>query len=158
MVNKNLYIDVGCGKKKCGKYFIGIDVRKFDGVDFVVNIDEEKLPFKDNNAIQIYCAHTLEHCENIIFIMNEFWRVCKNGAQIYIIVPYGISYQFVQDPTHKTSFNEGTFRKYFCDSGYIKSFSDYGVDGFFREIEIIIKGYDILHLELHVKLEVVKDE
>jgi len=148
-------LDIGCGKNKREGY-IGIDIKDFNKVNFVINIDNTKLPFKDNSIEEIYTHHTLEHCQNIVFIMNEFFRVCKPGAKIKIIVPYGTSHQFVQDPTHKTPFNEDTFRKYFCDPNYIKAFSDYHVIGFFKEINIYIEGKDINHLELHVELEALK--
>lgn len=148
-------LDVGCGKNKKEGY-IGIDICKFIGADYAVDIDNENLPFRDNSIKEIYSHHILEHCQNIIFIMNEFHRVCKPGARIKIIVPYGYSHQFIQDPTHKTAFNEDTFRKYFCNPEYVKAFSNYGINGFFKEIDIYIKGKDINHLELHVELEVIK--
>jgi len=150
-------LDVGCGKNKREGY-IGLDINNLVGVDYIINLDEQKLPFEDNSVKEIYTHHTLEHCQNIISIMNEFYRVCKPNAKIKIIVPYGYSHQFTQDPTHKTAFNEDTFRKYFCNSEYVKAFSNYGIDGFFEEIDIHIHGKDINHLELHAELKVIKEE
>ena len=150
-----LKLELGCGKNKKEGFF-GIDCNSFPGVDAVVNIDKENLPFAENTVDEIYSHHTLEHCSNLIHVMNEIWRVCKPDATIYLITPYGTSHQFVQDPTHKTPINEDTWRKYFCNPDYIASFSDYGLKGFFEEVEIFIKGKDILHLELHAKLKVKK--
>lgn len=149
-------VELGCGKNKKEGY-IGIDCMRFNGVDYIGDIDKETLPFGDNSVDEIYSHMTLEHCTNIVFIMNEIHRVCKAGAIVKIIVPYGSSHQFVQDPTHKTQFNEDTFRKYFCNEEYVKTFSDYGITGFFKEKDIHIEGKDILHLHLYAELEVIKN-
>lgn len=148
-------LDIGCGANK-KKGYIGIDRIQLLGVDIVCDIDTQKLPFEEGTIDEIYSHHTLEHCKNIIHVMNEFFRVCKDKALITIIVPYGTFHQYVQDPTHVTPFNEDTFRKYFCDPNYVKAFSDYGIKGFFKEVDIFIQGKDILHLELHAVLEVRK--
>ena len=149
-------LDVGCGKNKREGY-IGLDINNLVGVDYIINLDEQKLPFEDNSVKEIYTHHTLEHCVNIIHVMKEFHRVCKPNAKVEIIVPYGTTHQYVQDPTHKTPFNEDTFRKYFCNPDYVKTFSDYGINGFFKEKDIYIKGKDINHLQLHAKLQVIKN-
>ena len=43
---------------------------------------EKKLPFKDNTFDGVYTCHVLEHITNLIQLMSELKRVCKNNAVI----------------------------------------------------------------------------
>jgi len=107
-------LDIGCGtNKKAG--FIGIDKSPKSDADILRDI-ERGLPFCDNSVSEIHCSQTLEHIQDLIFVMNEFWRVCKPGAKIYIDVPYYNTPQAVQDPTHVRFFSENSWT-YFCE-GY----------------------------------------
>lgn len=148
-------VDLGCGKNKMLGYY-GIDKIATKETDMVCDFDEERIRLKDDSCTELFSRHTLEHCKNIVHVMAEIYRICKDGARVTIIVPYGTSHQWIQDPTHQTCFNEDTFRKYFCNPEYVASFSDYGIRGFFKEEEVFIKGKDILHLELHAILRVKK--
>lgn len=125
-------------------------------VDIILDIDTEKLPIADSTITEIRCIQTLEHCQNIIFIMNEFYRVCSDKARIFIVVPYATTPRFVQDPTHKTSFNEFTFKKYLANDEYVNQFSDYGLNTFFKIISQEIRGPEYNKLDLHIELEVNK--
>jgi len=70
-----LLLDIGCGTNKKQGY-IGIDRVKLPGVDVVCDI-EEGLPFKDNTVDGIRVIQVLEHVRDLIFVLEEFWRVCK---------------------------------------------------------------------------------
>ena len=78
-----LLLDIGCGTNKKQGY-IGIDRIKLSGVDVVCDI-EEGLPFKDNTVDGIRVIQVLEHVRDLIFVLEEFWRVCKEGAEIGIL-------------------------------------------------------------------------
>jgi SAM-dependent methyltransferase len=81
-------IDIGCGlSKRPG--FVGVDISPLLGVDHVVDIEREPLPFPDNSVEQVYCSHCLEHLSNLNNALSEIGRVCKNNATIEICVPYG---------------------------------------------------------------------
>ena len=49
---------------------------KLPGVDVVCDI-EDRLPFKDNTVDGIRVIQVLEHVRDLIFVLEEFWRVCK---------------------------------------------------------------------------------
>ena len=75
---KALKLDLGCGKNK-REGFLGVDCRKFDGVDQVVDllklkrdVEEwrilgkpksdghdlfERWPWKDNSVAEVHCSH-----------------------------------------------------------------------------------------------------
>lgn len=80
-----LKLDVGCGQWKIDGYK-GVDINPDSVADVVCDIDLG-LPFPDNSTDAIYCSHFLEHTKNVLFILDEFYRVCINGSVIHIIVP-----------------------------------------------------------------------
>ena len=110
-------LDLGCGKNK-KRNFTGIDVFNFPGVDYVIDLKKGKLPFKNDEVDEIYSNHFFEHLtiDEIVELMKEIFRVCKNSAKIEIHVPHfsGDSnfYEF-----HKTSFRYNSFREFTSGSG-----------------------------------------
>lgn len=88
----NLKIDIGCGDEKHNakihglEGYIGIDVMDF-GQDIIWDI-EKGLPFPNNSCINIFCSHVVEHINDLIGLMNEFWRVLKPDGELYIICPH----------------------------------------------------------------------
>ena len=44
-----------------------------------------------------------------IRFMDELWRVMKPDGQLVIIAPHGLSFGFLQDPSHCAEFSEATF-------------------------------------------------
>ena len=92
--------------------FLNLD--KDPGVkpDIVADI-EKGIPLDDNSVDEIKANMILEHIHDIIFVMNELWRIMKNGAILNIIVPHEKSAMAWGDPTHVRVFNEESFG-YFC--------------------------------------------
>jgi SAM-dependent methyltransferase len=81
-------IDIGCGAlKRSG--IIGIDYVLAPGVDHVLDIERDRLPFDDNSIEYVYSCHCLEHLKDMNHILSEIGRVCKDDATIEILVPYG---------------------------------------------------------------------
>jgi len=101
-------LDIGCGQNK-KQGFIGIDIIKMPGVDIVCDLDKEKIPLKSNSVEEVFSMHFMEHTRNLVAIMEEIWRVCKNGATVIIAVPYYNSIGAFRDPTHKRFFTYNTF-------------------------------------------------
>lgn len=102
--NKKRKINIGAGGEKL-LGFISIDIDPAVKPDIVRDI-EKGLPFDSNSVDEIKCSHTLEHINDLLFVLREFYRVCKNGAKITIIVPL----RDVSDMTHIRFFDKNTFR------------------------------------------------
>jgi predicted SAM-dependent methyltransferase len=89
-----LKLDLGCGKnKKPG--FLGVDCRKFEGVDVVADLSKGTWPWKDGSVDEVHCSHFIEHltaAERIHFV-NELHRVLKPGAPAHVIVPHWNSHR-----------------------------------------------------------------
>lgn len=95
-------IDIGCGKtKKDG--FIGLDQYPFDGVDHVVALGRDPLPFGDGTVEEAHASHFIEHLTQTerCQLMNELYRVMKPGAKMAMIVPHWGSTRAYGDPTHQ---------------------------------------------------------
>jgi len=101
-------LDIGCGiRKKEG--FIGIDKHK--GVNYQINLENDKLPFKDNSIDGVYSYHCLEHISNFDEVMTEIYRVLKKGCIFELYVPY-FAYPLVNTPYHKIYFNFRSFNHF----------------------------------------------
>lgn len=114
---KPLKLDLGCGKNKAGPDWTGVDSRKLEGVDRVLNLCETHLPsgepsifgrFKrwpwgDNSVDEIRASHFVEHLkpDERIHFVNELFRILKPGATAQIIVPHWSSCRAYGDLTHK---------------------------------------------------------
>jgi SAM-dependent methyltransferase len=105
-------IDLGGGDRP-QKGFINIDIRDLPGVDIVHDLEVFPWPLPDNCADLLVAAHLIEHINphkgGFIRFMDEAWRVTKPGGQFMVSTPYGVSYKYVQDPTHVNPCNEATF-------------------------------------------------
>lgn len=105
-------LDIGCGSNKRPS-FLGIDKLDLPGVDFVLELETEALPFEDHSVSHIYSSHCLEHLKDPTHIFSEFGRVCKDGASIELWTPYAFSNgAFV--PDHKFFFAEDIYFHICC--------------------------------------------
>ncbi len=115
-----IILDLGCGNRKYANA-IGIDRIPIPCVDIVSDLNN-KLPVKDNSVDLIYSYHFLEHANDIVFIVEEIYRVAKPNAIIKIRVPYFMCFDAFTDPTHRNFFTERAF-DYFSDEIYFNYYS-----------------------------------
>jgi len=80
-------IDIGSGSHAKSGY-LGIGRVACPGVDYVVDIEREPLPFPDSSVQNVYSTHCFSHLRNSRFILSEIGRVCRDGARIEIWTPY----------------------------------------------------------------------
>ncbi len=103
-----LRIDIGCGKHK-EQGTIGVDSFAYPGVDVVADINHG-LPFPTDTVQEVYAYHVLEHVDNFVFIMEEIWRVTKNGARVHVKIPHAsCPLAAWSDPTHRRALTLQTF-------------------------------------------------
>ena len=150
-------IDIGCGPNK-NQGFIGIDHYKFDGVDIVRDL-RRGLPFSDSTIEGVLAKHILEHFdgEDLIFIVEEIWRVCKHQSKVYVEVPAADSPNCGKDFTHKKKdWDEWSFQMWEKKNGeyIIERGPVYGICGEFKsEYQ---KNLDTLNA--HYQLTVEKEK
>lgn len=107
-------LDLGCGPSKKEGY-IGIDIYPYPYADVVRDVNRHGLPFDDDSADEVRACHFLEHCRDLVFVMNEIWRVLKPGCRLVAIVPIvEVGTGAFRDPTHVRYFNKDSFH-YFTE-------------------------------------------
>lgn len=122
-------LDLGCGKNK-REGFLGIDRRKFDGVDGTTDftiagkwrfdqgtigklrleVDGKSAPknfvIPDDSVDELHCSHFLEHLNHNqdkperVRFLNECYRILKAGGKMQIITPHWCSNRAYGDFTH----------------------------------------------------------
>jgi len=101
---ERLAIDIGCGQAKRPGY-IGVDKEAGDGIDHVVDVEREALPFADRSVDRIFSAHCFEHLAEHALVFHEISRVAVDGAYLEIWTPYAWTNEaFIY--THRTFFTE----------------------------------------------------
>ncbi len=113
-----LLVDLGCGLNKQireGYKTIGIDIFEAPDVDVVCNLGHQSIPLEKDTVDFVTAIQLIEHIPRISFklsndrllkynpfieLMNEIYRICKDGATVEIHVPKPNSKEFWQDPTH----------------------------------------------------------
>lgn len=114
--SSGILLDIGCGANK-QENFVGMDIRKLDGVDIVHDVEEFPWPLPDECVRMAFASHLVEHINphrfGFVNFMDEVWRVMKPGGEFMIACPHGSSQGYIQDPTHCNPINEATW-DYFC--------------------------------------------
>lgn len=82
--NKKI-LDVGSGRNKIGS--VSIDIDKSHKPDFVVDVQKDKLPFKENEFDVIILSDVLEHLDYPEKALNECKRILKKNGKMIITIP-----------------------------------------------------------------------
>ena len=110
--NSGIRLDIGCGENK-QEGFVGMDMRKVEGVDIVHDVTKYPWPLPDESVLMALASHLVEHINpadfGFIKFMDEAWRVMKPHGEFMIATPYAGSPGYWQDPTHVNPCNEATW-------------------------------------------------
>lgn len=97
-------LDIGCGaSKKVG--YLGVDKLSLPGVDIVHDLNKFPYPFDDGSVDEIWMDQVLEHLNEPLKVVEELYRICKDGALVTVGVPYFRSFYSAIDPTHRNFFS-----------------------------------------------------
>lgn len=91
-------LNLGCGRDY-RKGWTNVDQAKQYKSEYSGSL-EDKWPWIDSSVDEIYCSHLLEHINNLVFFMNEAWRVLKKGGRMEIKVPHYRHPWAYGDPSH----------------------------------------------------------
>ncbi len=73
------------------------DYKKFEGIDYVFDLEKYPYPIKLNTYDVILANHIVEHISNIFDLFNELHRITKPNGLIKIEVPhYSVNFAFTQ--------------------------------------------------------------
>ena len=118
-------LDLGAGTKKSsylnflkvGKQasIVSIDISQERKPDIVGNL-EEALPVKDNEFDNVLCFNLLEHLFNYQGLIDESFRVLKQGGQAIGYVPYLV--KFHPDPNDYFRYSKQSLVKILSHPGF----------------------------------------
>jgi len=107
-------LNIGSGKKTSPQT-INLDISPKFCPDIVADLNHS-LPFSNNTFSSITGTHVLEHVDDLIFTLNELYRIAQPNAILNFEVPHQDSLMASADPTHKRHFNQHSIQ-YFCSNG-----------------------------------------
>lgn len=110
-------LDVGCGLRKQEPCAVGIDRSPQSAADIVWDLDKVPWPLPDGTFTRVYMSHIIEHVQDVMATMNEVHRVCKAGADVYVVTPHFSSHNSYSDPTHLRHLAVSSFQ-HFSGSGF----------------------------------------
>lgn len=119
-------LDVGCGPNKFPGS-IGVDMNAATAADVICHLDRGGLPFRDNSFDQVRAVHLIEHVADVMATMEEFYRVARPGATIWIVTPHYTDFSSYCDPTHRWHLNSYSFMFFYaagmhgCTSWYTRA-------------------------------------
>jgi hypothetical protein len=105
--------NMGCGHSRLDGY-VNVDASPQAAADEVWDLEVMPWPWADDCADEIRFIHSLEHmgAEVKVFlgIMQETWRIARNGCRVVIHVPHPRSDNFLGDPTHVRAITPAALR------------------------------------------------
>lgn len=104
-----LRINFGCGRDIKPKSEGWINIDKYDfGQEIIHDLDFFPYPIKTNSIDEIYCRGFLSESQNFIKVMEEIYRISKDGAKIIVEEPLFGELAF-QHPLTKKVFTWDSF-------------------------------------------------
>lgn len=101
-------LNFGSGRERL-EGFYNVDIMEEEGIDKSFDFDKFPYPLEDNSFDEIKCRNVLEHCHFPKKVMQEFWRIGKEGCIINIEVPYVNSRSAFSILDHCSYFNRWSF-------------------------------------------------
>lgn len=100
MTGDDSILDVGCGNNKRHPDAVGMDIREYEDVDVVHDVNETPWPFDDDRFERVLAYSVLEHVPDLPAVLGEIHRISKPGALLEGKVPHWKDRNAYIDPTH----------------------------------------------------------
>lgn len=97
-----------------------IDICKERGFDAICADLNGKSDFPDNYFSAIHASHILEHLEDPLSTLKEFYRILKPSGKLILFVPniYRYKFQSFDDYTHRNHFTPRSLKQIAYDAGF----------------------------------------
>lgn len=107
---------------------------------YLVNLDVDKIPLQDESVDCIYAGHIIEHFEKqeLIQLMNEFYRVLKKWWYIILSAPTDYNSFFYAERTHVRPYNHWSL------PWLLHDFEFTHVDRMYPKLSFLSKKYQAL--------------
>ena len=91
--------------------WLNVDIADYGGNE-IIDLNSYPWPFAEDSFDEIWASHIIEHLGNFNEIVNELWRVSKDGAVIEVRVPFFLSTKYYSEPDHRIPFGIRSFDNY----------------------------------------------
>lgn len=136
MEDKKVKLHIGCGQDY-REGWVNIDASPKVKTDLCIDV-EKGLPFADNSVDHIYCSMFLEHVDDPVKVIEEFYRVLKHDGIFEFILPFADSIFSAYSLPHKNFFIPRSFEIFVL--GYKRhSLYNHEVNALFRKKRFRIK-------------------
>jgi len=109
---KGKILDVGADQAYLKKHIEGIDYHSIGfgrGVNHIINLEQERIPFGENSFDCVLCLDVLEHLENIHQVFDDLCKVTSKYVIISLPNPWG---DFWGSIRHKVARSQTVLKSY----------------------------------------------
>ncbi|MGH7917571.1 MAG: class I SAM-dependent methyltransferase [Candidatus Binataceae bacterium] len=106
-------LNLGCGRRLI-EGATNLDMCPDVNPDLVHDLNQRPWPLPDGEFEEVLAYDVIEHCGDLVGVMEEVHRVCRDAAIVRITVPHFSCSNTFADPTHRHAFTSRSF-EYFTD-------------------------------------------
>ena len=121
-----LCLDLGCGNRKLGPEYIGIDLLDGPQVDVVGDVTDVLERIRPGSVQRVYSSHFLEHVDDVELVLTRLARAMASGGELEVVVPHFSNPYYYSDLTHRTTFGLYTFAYFLSRSPFKRQVPTYG--------------------------------
>lgn len=103
-------LEIGVGTRRQADTTVSIDKSAHANPDIVRDVAKRGIPFTDNKFDKVYSFEVIEHIEHyedLVFLLNEIWRVLKPEGIWHFSTPMGLN--GFDHMTHHRVFSQEAF-------------------------------------------------
>lgn len=93
-------LNLGCGRKLMAEA-VNLDRNPGVGADVVHDLEWRPWPLPADHFAEVFAYDVIEHCADLLAVMEEIHRICRDGAVVRITVPHFSCANAYIDPTHR---------------------------------------------------------
>ena len=80
-------LNLGSGRKKIAGA-VNVDISDQVGADVVHDLTRLPWPLPSDTFREVHAQDVIEHLSDTVRVMEEIYRICRNGALVHITVPH----------------------------------------------------------------------
>ena len=101
-------LNLGCGRRRIADA-LNVDINRDVEPDLECDLDRLPWPLPAGHFTEVFAYDVIEHCVNVLAVMEEIHRVTREGAVVRITVPHFSCANAFTDPTHRHFFGISSF-------------------------------------------------
>lgn len=134
-------LDIGCGEHKIKPTAVGVDGRRLDGIDIVLDSERDIyfLSYREDigEFDTVFSSHCLEHLRNPTMAIDDWSKLVKKGGYLVLYLPDKNRYSNEGNLEHMYDWDLKSFLFYFqrCFCGVGKNYKGEDLPATFKVVE-----------------------